>query len=106
MQGSVMEVRWSLRARINYLDTLDFWYRHNKSYAYSQKIIDAVDILEKELKETPYFLANYIEHLELYKKSFLNYKFAVYYEEVCETLELTRSSLVKTLPRWLTSVYC
>ena len=60
MQGSVMEVRWSLRARINYLDTLDFWYRHNKSYAYSQKIIDAVDILEKELKETPYFLANYI----------------------------------------------
>ena len=80
MQGSVMEVRWSLRARINYLDTLDFWYRHNKSYAYSQKIIDTVDALEKELKETPYFLANYIEHLELYKKSFLNYKFAVYYE--------------------------
>ena len=75
-----MEIRWSLRARISYLDTLDFWYKHNKSYNYSQKIIDAVDVLEKELKEAPYFSAKCIEHLELYKKNFLNSKFSVYYE--------------------------
>ena len=52
-----MEVRWNLEAKQDFYNTLDYWEEHNGSFEYSLKIIRAVEALEIELSETPYFLA-------------------------------------------------
>ena len=54
-----MEVRWNLEAKQDFYNTLDYWEEHNGSFEYSLKIIRAVEALEIELSETPYFLAKY-----------------------------------------------
>ena len=75
-----MEVRWNLEAKQDFYNTLDYWEEHNGSFEYSLKIIRAVEALKKELSETPYFLAKYHRDLNLYKRSFLNNRFVIYYE--------------------------
>ena len=75
-----MRVNWVLEAKKKYYDTLDYWEEHNGSFDYSFKIIQAVETLEDELAEAPYFLAKYSEQLDLYRKYFLNKRFIVYYK--------------------------
>ena len=53
---------------------------HNGSNTYSNKIIEAVELLVQELIEDPYFLARYDEKLNLYRKTILKGKFLIYYE--------------------------
>lgn len=75
-----MNIKWSDEALESYDDTLDYWVHHNKSYSYSNKIIDEVEKVKEEIKDSPYFLAQYIESLGLYKRSFFKGKFALYYQ--------------------------
>lgn len=75
-----MEIKWSTQAEVSYLDNLNYWDNRNKSYTYSDKIEAALCELEEEIATSPYFLAQYIEHLGLYKRNFLNGKFAIYYQ--------------------------
>ena len=75
-----MNIKWSDEALESYDETLDYWVYHNKSYSYSNKIIDEVEKVKEEIKDSPYFLAQYIESLGLYKRSFFKGKFALYYQ--------------------------
>ena len=75
-----MKIKWSTEAKQNYFDTLDYWEEHNASYEYPLKIIRAVELTEIEIAENPYFLAKYHRDLNLYKRSFLNNQFVIYYE--------------------------
>ncbi|MFC2467839.1 MULTISPECIES: type II toxin-antitoxin system RelE/ParE family toxin [Capnocytophaga] len=96
-----MEVRWNLEAKQDFYNTLDYWEEHNGSFEYSLKIIRAVEALEKELSETPYFLAKYSGTLKLYKKYFLDKRFVVYYDVIEEQkvviIQYFRSSKQKPL---------
>lgn len=71
-----MNIKWSDEALESYDETLEYWVPHNKSYSYSNKIIDEVEKVKEEIKDSPYFLAQYIESLGLYKRSFFKGKFA------------------------------
>ena len=75
-----MKIKWSTQAELSYLENLNYWDNHNKSHSYSDKIDDALYKLAEEISISPYFLAQYIEHLDLYKRNFLNGKFAIYYQ--------------------------
>ena len=75
-----MNIKWSDEALESYDETLVYWVHHNKSYSYSNKIIDEVEKVKEEIKDSPYFLAQYIESLGLYKRSFFKGKFALYYQ--------------------------
>ena len=75
-----MRVNWVLEPKKKYYDTLDYWEEHNGSFDYSFKIIQAVEALEDELVENPYFLAVYSEIKDLYRKYFLNKRFVIYYK--------------------------
>lgn len=75
-----MKIVWTTEAINNYYNTLDYWDMHNGSNTYSNKIIEAVELLVQELIEDPYFLARYDEKLNLYRKTILKGKFLVYYE--------------------------
>ena len=79
-QQAEMKIKWSTQAELSYLENLNYWDNHNKSHSYSDKIDDALYKLEEEISISPYFLAQYIEHLDLYKRNFLNGKFAIYYQ--------------------------
>jgi len=46
----------------------------------NQLTVNRLPKLEEEISISPYFLAQYIEHLDLYKRNFLNGKFAIYYQ--------------------------
>ena len=74
-----MVVKWLIEAESKYYETLDYWEEHNGSFNYSLKIIKAVESLEDNLTENPYFSAKYSKKLDLYKRFFLNGRFALYY---------------------------
>lgn len=63
-----MNIKWSDEALESYDETLDYWVHHNKSYSYSNKIIDEVEKVKEEIKDSPYFLAQYIEINVLFLK--------------------------------------
>ena len=50
-----MELIWMPNAQEDYLDTLAYWYKHNGSFSYSDKIDKEIKQLEKELSENPIF---------------------------------------------------
>ncbi len=76
------KIIWTPTAEKNLYLTLEYWINHNKSTEYSEKIIDQVDLVVKEIVKDPYFLANYITSINLYRKVFFKGKFAIYYEIV------------------------
>ena len=53
-----MRVSWVIEAKRKYYDALDYWEKHNGSFDYSFKIIQAVEALEDELVENPYFFSS------------------------------------------------
>jgi len=95
-----MVVKWLIEAESKYYETLDYWEGHNGSFNYSLKIIKAVESLEDNLAENPYFSAKYSKKLDLYKRFFLNGRFALYYkiDEENQTVEIRDFRSTKQLP--------
>ena len=79
-QEHIMKVFWTEEAKIEFKQTLMYWTIHNMSDSYSNKILKETKLLEKELQESPYFLATYIEKMQAYRRAFFKGKFSVYYE--------------------------
>ncbi len=75
-----MEVIWMPDPEKDYLDTLNFWYKHNGSPTYSKKIDSAVKVLEKEIAKNPYFMAKFYEEFNLYRRTILKGRFLIFYE--------------------------
>ena len=75
-----MEVIWMPDPEKDYLDTLNFWYKHNGSPTYSKKIDSAIKALEKEIAKTPYFMAKFYEEFNLYRRTILKGRFLIFYE--------------------------
>ena len=75
-----MQLIWMPNAEQDYLDTLVYWYKHNGSFSYSDKIDKEVKQLEEELSENPYSLAKYYEKENLYRRTILKGCFFIYYE--------------------------
>ena len=95
-----MVVKWLIEAESKYYETLDYWEEHNGSFNYSLKIIQAVENLEDNLAENPYFSAKYSKKLDLYKRFSLNGRFALYYkvDEENQTVEIRDFRSTKQLP--------
>ena len=95
-----MVVKWLIEAESKYYETLDYWEEHNGSFNYSLKIIQAVENLEDNLAENPYFSAKYSKKLDLYKRFFLNGRFALYYkvDEENQTVDIRDFRSTKQLP--------
>ena len=53
-------MKWIYDAEEDYYNTLTYWYKHNGSYTYSEKIMKAVEVLQREIAKNPYFLANIV----------------------------------------------
>ena len=79
-----MEIKWTNEAIESLRDNLNYWNNRNFSSNYSNKIIDEVEAVEKEIKENPYFLTSFIEEVKLYKRVILKGKFALYYDIIDE----------------------
>lgn len=96
-----MEIKWTNEAIESLRDNLNYWTNRNFSPNYSNKIIDEVEAVEKEIKENPYFLTSFIEEVKLYKRVILKGKFALYYdiidEEELVIIKFFRSTKQKTL---------
>jgi plasmid stabilization system protein ParE len=74
------KIIWTAKAEENYFYTLKYWIEHNKSTAYSEKIIDETENVELSILENPYFLSRYHRSLNLYQKLFFKQKFSIFYE--------------------------
>ncbi|WP_276725112.1 type II toxin-antitoxin system RelE/ParE family toxin [Capnocytophaga granulosa] len=75
-----MEVKWAIDAKNDYHNTLDYWYEHNGSFTYSAKIIQAVEALEYDLANNPYFVGRYSKSLNLYCRTILKGRFLIYFD--------------------------
>ena len=75
-----MEVKWAIEAKTDYHDTLDYWEEHNGSFTYSAKIIQAVEALEYDLANNPYFVGRYSKSLNLYCRTILKGRFLIYFD--------------------------
>lgn len=75
-----MELRWTDNAEEHYNDTLEYWYKHNKSFDYSKKIALEVLKIEKSIVEKPYNSNQYSETLNLHRKFFFKGKFSLFYQ--------------------------
>ena len=75
-----MEIKWAIEAKTDYHDTLDYWEEHNGSFTYSAKIIQAVEALEYDLANNPYFIGRYSKSLNLYCRTILKGRFLVYFD--------------------------
>jgi hypothetical protein len=47
----MLRIIWSHQAESDYIDTLRYWVRHNKSNKYSSKLIKEVEKKEKLISE-------------------------------------------------------
>ena len=75
-----MEIKGAIEAKNDYHDTLDYWEKHNGSFAYSAKIIQAVEALEHDLANNPYFIGKYSKSLNLYCRTILKGRFLIYFD--------------------------
>ena len=67
-----MQIKWTEEASDSIEQTLDYWYRNNGSFTYSEKIL-------KEILSNPYS-KQYSDILDVYRKSFFKGKFSLYYK--------------------------
>ena len=100
-QEHIMKVFWTEEAKIEFKQTLMYWTIHNMSDSYSKKIDVEMLKLVKEITASPYFLANYVETVEAYKRVFFKSRFVLYYQvdEENKTIDIIhfRSSSQKPL---------
>lgn len=75
-----MKVFWPEEAKIELKQTLMYWTIHNMSDSYSKKIDVETTKLIEEITVSPYFLANYVETVEAYKRVFFKSRFVLYYQ--------------------------
>ena len=75
-----MEIKWAIEAKTDYHNTLDYWEEHNGSFTYSAKIIQAVEALEYDLANHPYFVGRYSKSLNLYCRTILKGRFLIYFD--------------------------
>ena len=75
-----MEIKWAIEAKTDYHDTLDYWEEHNGSFTYLAKIIQAVEALEYDLANNPYFIGRYSKSLNLYCRTILKGRFLIYFD--------------------------
>ena len=75
-----MQIDWTIGAGDSLRETLDYWVEHNGSIAYSNKILDEVLNVEKEIARQPIFLAKFLDEIHLYRRTFFSGKFAIYFE--------------------------
>lgn len=75
-----MHIDWTIGAGDSLRETLDYWVEHNGSIAYSNKILDEVINVEKEIARQPLFLAKFLDEIHLYRRTFFSGKFAIYFE--------------------------
>ena len=47
-------IRWTRTADIQYVGILEYWFKRNKSNAYSKKLITIVSKRTKQIAETPF----------------------------------------------------
>ena len=79
-QEHIMKVFWTEEAKIEFKQTLMYWTIHNMSDSYSKKIDAETFKLVKEITTSPYFLANYVETIDAYKRVFFKSRFILYYQ--------------------------
>lgn len=79
-QEHIMKVFWTEEAKIEFKQTLMYWTIHNMSDSYSKKIDAETFKLVKEITTSPYFLANYVEPIDAYKRVFFKSRFILYYQ--------------------------
>ena len=91
-----MEIKWAIEAKNDYHDTLDYWEKHNGSFAYSAKIIQAVEALEHDLANNPYFIGKYSKSLNLYCRTILKGRFLIYFD-VNEKEKILRLFILEAL---------
>ena len=72
-----MEIVWTSKAEISY-NHIVYWAERNGSTTYSEKIISAVEEIEKEIETNPYS-GKYKERIGLYERSILNKRFFIFY---------------------------
>lgn len=75
-----MHIDWTIGAGDSLRETLDYWVEHNGSIAYSNKILDEVLNVEKEVVSQSLFLARFLDEIHLYRRTFFSGKFAIYFE--------------------------
>jgi plasmid stabilization system protein ParE len=73
-----MEIVWTSKAEISYNHNIVYWAERNGSTTYSEKIISAVEEIEKEIQTNPYS-GKYKERIGLYERSILNKRFFIFY---------------------------
>ena len=49
-----MQIRWTEEASDSIEQTLDYWYRNNGTFSYSEKILNETEKVEKEILSNPY----------------------------------------------------
>ncbi|GJH41191.1 hypothetical protein RCZ04_17410 [Capnocytophaga sp. HP1101] len=83
------QVVWAPRAELEYLSTLDFWIEHNKSSAYSQKIIAEVEATEIRIMQFPYSnpIAYQTPQKEI-RRAIVLLNFSLFYEVFHDKIEI------------------
>ncbi|MFJ1491644.1 type II toxin-antitoxin system RelE/ParE family toxin [Capnocytophaga canis] len=96
-----MFVNWSFEAAENLEKTIQYWDNRTQSTEYSDKILDAIEELEAEISENPYFLAKFRKKVKLYQKIFFKGKFSIFYDIIEEentiTIKHFKSNRQKTI---------
>jgi len=75
-----MKVFWTEGAKFELKQTLMYWTVHNMSDTYSKKIEEETLKITKEIVTSPYFLANYVNSINAYKRVFFKSRFILYYQ--------------------------
>ncbi|WBX98653.1 type II toxin-antitoxin system RelE/ParE family toxin [Chryseobacterium gambrini] len=82
----MFRVIWSHQAESDYLDTLQYWIRHNKSIKYSSKLMAEVEKKEKLIAENPNIGSpSEIDHV---KYVLIDKNFSLYYRINKEVIEI------------------
>ncbi len=79
-----MKIKWTPKALEMLEQTLDYWDSRNKSNNYSKRIIAETELAEIEIADNPYFLSRFFKDIKLYRKSFFNGRFYLYYDIIDE----------------------
>lgn len=84
----MFEIKWTPEAEKLYFETLEFWISHNKSNAYSLKIISEVERKEKLLSYNPFIGAIIFGAKEEVRRVLILDNFSLHYRMQKNTVEI------------------